>query len=341
MSCYHPLKAFIRGTKDNGKKDLVITSIEVDHLEVDSKRVWHVVNKHKQNGDARRIDEHILIPCGQCIGCRIDYSREWANRMMLEIESHKSASFITLTYDEEHVPLSQYVDENGEIQTSLTLRKRDFQLFMKRLRKAVEPFYIRFYACGEYGSTTARPHYHAIIYGYDFPDKKLWKTSRDGFPQFRSEMLERVWPFGHSMVCDVSWNTCAYVARYVTKKKKGFEKDFYTYFNIVPEFSLMSRRPGIGREYYDLHKDEIYQRCELYFKTMKGGIKSKPPRYFDKLYDIEEPEKMQVIKDARKRMSDNITYQKTKLTSKNLPELLEAEESYFESRTKLLRRDDV
>ena len=120
--------------------------------------------------DGKRV--RIPVPCRTCLGCRIDYSREWANRMCLEMLCSGQACFITLTYNNSSLPLTKDLIP--------TLCKRDWQLFMKRLRKAFPDRKLRFYMCGEYGSHTLRPHYHAIIFGLDifaFPDLKYLKKS--------------------------------------------------------------------------------------------------------------------------------------------------------------------
>ena len=349
MSCYHPLKGFVIGTKPNGKKDIVMSSANVDHIEVYNGKKFHVVSKKLQTphpSQTKVFTESIQIPCGQCIGCRLDYSKNWATRMMLELETtpNQTACFITLTYDDDNVPMSEYLEHSigsGELKKSLTLRKRDFQLFMKRLRKHYSDCRIRFYAAGEYGGQTFRPHYHAIIYGLDFSDdREFWKLSGEGFPYWRSPTLEKIWPFGYSSICDVTWNTCAYVARYVTKKATGQNKDFYEEFNIEPEFALMSRKPGIGREYYDQHKDEIYAKGELFFQGLKGGLKMRPPRYFDNLYDVDYPDEMAAIRKHRVDVAEIAQANKLAKTSLHLDELLEVEENSQLDRLKLLKRGD-
>lgn len=205
----------------------------------------------------------ILVPCGKCVGCRLEYSRQWANRCMLELQYHDSAYFVTLTYDDYHVPRSYYADpETGEAQASLTLDKRDWQLFMKRLRKAHPDDKIRFFMCGEYGPNTFRPHYHAIIFGLHLDDLVPWSRSDQGYQYYRSESLERAWsvkttfdgidgetcatplaPIGYALVGEVTWETCAYTARYIMKKLNGPEAQFYSDFNLQPPFVLMSRKP--------------------------------------------------------------------------------------------------
>lgn len=345
MTCYHPLKGFVLGVKPNGKKELYITSYETEFLDlVGSVKVPRPKGSDAISG-ATTVVDYVLIPCGQCIGCRLQYSKDWATRMMLESKYHESNSFITLTYDDFNLPLSEYVDSNGEFKTSMTLVKRHFQLFMKRLRKAIAEKYdnkkIRFYACGEYGSMSFRPHYHAIIFGFDFPDRQPLKLSDQAYSYWRSPLLESVWTYGYSMVCDVSFETCAYVARYVTKKHKGIDRCYYDYHNIVPEFSTMSRKPGIARLYYDEHKDEIYMRDEIFLATDKGGRKVRPPRYYDQLFDLEYHDEMEFVKEMRREISDNICNEKLRRTNLNYFQLLEAEEKVKSDAVKALRRDRI
>lgn len=332
MACYHPLKAIVvQGSQSvkngvpTGKKVLkFIKPLDVDKYPADAV---------------------MSIPCGQCIGCRIQYSREWANRCMLELQYHESSYFVTLTYDDAHVPRSYYADpETGEAFTSLTLAKRDFQLFMKRLRKHFNQSHIRFFMAGEYGSNTFRPHYHAILFGLKLADLVLYKKSPQGFSYYTSESLQKCWsdkdgnPIGYAVVAEVTWETCAYTARYVMKKLNGKEAKFYSDFNIQPEFTLMSRKPGIARQYYDDHPD-LYKKEYINVSTEKGGLKFKPPRYFDKLYDLENPEEMQVIKDIRQKLAVEAQKAKLQRTSLSPEHFLEVQERTFGNRIKSLRRD--
>nr|DAR43453.1 MAG TPA: Replication associated protein [Microviridae sp.] len=310
------------------------------------------------------IYESIDIPCGHCIECRLKYSRDWATRMMLEAQYHESSYFVTLTYDDLHAPKSYYPEdpETGEgCLPSLTLVKKDMQDFMKRLRDRLDNDgkpKIRFYGCGEYGSTTHRPHYHIIIFGLCLDDLEPLKVSSQGFPYYRSKLIEDCWSepklvlnpktgkkervsLGYSMVCNVSWDTCAYVARYVTKKWTGDYKDFYESFNIEPEFSLMSRMPGIARQYFDEHKEDIYRFDELFLKCSDGGKTVQPCSYFDKLYDLENPDLMQAVKERRKKRGEErkkIVQANTTLT---LDEQLEARQRLFEKRLAMLKRKEI
>ena len=195
MSCFHPITAYrLAGQKT---KDGQRNAITFDP----SKAIPF---------------SEFKVPCGQCIGCRLAKSREWAARCVVEAKSHKTNMFLTLTYDDAHFP------EDG------SLHYEHFQLFMKRMRKYFMSRFgqtLRFFMCGEYGDKLGRPHFHAIIFGVTFVDKKLWSIRR-GNNLYRSATLEKLWPFGFSSIGAVNFETAAYVARYVTKKITGIEAEF-------------------------------------------------------------------------------------------------------------------
>lgn len=328
MSCYHPQTAVVLGVDPStGKKKLKFLGANVA-------------------GTALYPGKEVLqVPCGQCIGCRIDRSRQWANRCMLELQYHDSAYFVTLTYDDFHVPKSYYPDpETGEAHTSYTLCKRDFQLWMKRLRKKFSDDKIRFFACGEYGGQTKRPHYHAIVFGLHLNDLVKYKTVKEGdsyYTYYNSDSVQETWPNGFVVVGEVTWESCAYVARYVTKKLSGEQAEFYKNFNLVPEFSDMSRRPGIARRYYDDHGKDIYENAYINVSTPKGGRKFKPPRYFDRLFDIDCPGALDELKERRKRNAQSVLEAKMKRTNLSPPEIQMVEEVAFLNKTKKLRRSTV
>lgn len=145
----------------------------------------------------------MTVSCGQCIGCRLERSRQWAVRCMHEKQMHDDACFITLTYDDDNLPFGE------------TLVLSDWQKFMKRLVKKNGP--IRFYHCGEYGDDTNRPHYHAILFGYRPDDPELFSTSGET-KLYASPSLRNTWGMGHCTFGDATFETAAYVARYITKK---------------------------------------------------------------------------------------------------------------------------
>ena len=269
MVCYHPITAYqLKKCKPNGKKAIVFSM-----------------------PDMRQSFDIINLPCGQCIGCRLERSRQWAIRCVHEASFHAQNSFLTLTYDDSHIHWSPITGEQ-------TLYKRDLQLFMKRLRKFLEPKKVRFFACGEYGDNTFRPHYHVILFGHDFSDKRLYKLSSSGFPYYISPTLDKLWGNGNCMLANVSFDSCAYVARYVTKKLNG-EAGKEKYEGIEPEFVNMSRRPGIGASWFERYHSDVYPYDRVIIVDNEKTRKLRPPRYYDKLYDEMNHEEMELIKLKR------------------------------------------
>ena len=204
------------------------------------------------------------VPCGKCRECKMDYARQWADRMILEAQDWPHNLFFTATYNNEHLPINS---SSG----FPTLDKRDVQLFMKRLRKAFEFRKIRFYFAGEYGGRTHRPHYHAILFNLgldDFPDKKIHSYNELKQPLFYSPTLEKLWGHGFILMSDVTWKTCNYVARYVDKK--AFHEEIPStngLFDWEPEFSLTSRRPGIGMR----KAEELLSSGSFFFPVTDGS----------------------------------------------------------------------
>lgn len=360
MSCYHPLKGFVLGEKSNGKMDLSIQSFDCDHIEMDSKGKWRAAYDSARSPYAYRVvSDWISIPCGQCLGCRLDYSRDWATRCMLELEDHDAAWFVTLTYNDNHLPLSFYSDpRSGLAFPAATLCKRDVQLFFKRLRKAYPNDNIRYYGCGEYGPENFRPHYHFIIYGLHLDDLEPYKRSREGFWYYRSERLERIWSFpcrddngqyigsipsaaGYVTVANVSFQTCAYVARYMTKKLKGKAAEFYDYFSIVPPCSFTSRRPGIGHSFFDKNADNLLVNSRISLSTSSGGRSVHIPRYYIDLYDELDPEAVKEYKYRNREAAKLFSEAKLSATNLSYLELLAIEERTKEKQTKLLCRADL
>lgn len=281
MACYHPMHCAYQGTSTAGTPQYKILG------------PWTGVKNHPKD---------IQVPCGHCIGCRLDKSRAWADRMMLELDHSKTAVFVTLTYDNDHVPMSMINDDGVPY---YTLDKRDVQLFLKRLRKHFDDKQIRYFLAGEYGETF-RPHYHAIIFGLDlvdFPDRVSFGCNPFGQCLYTSPFLERLWSNGFVSIANVSWQTCAYVARYVTKKLNGPDSIVYDYRNCCPPFSLMSRRPGIAGYFAVEHPDLLSDRLQ-YIDDVFGvrNVKKVPtPKYlFDKL-SLTNPDLFAKIKTERAR----------------------------------------
>lgn len=164
---------------------------------------------------------------------------------------------------------------------------------MKRLRKQYGPG-IRFYACGEYGEEFGRPHYHACLFNHTFPDQVPWKES-NGETLYRSPQLEILWPYGYSSVGAVTFKSAAYVARYIMKKINGPLAESH-YQGRKPEFTSMSRRPGVGARWLEKYATDVYPDDFIII----NGKRVRPPRYYDQNFEIIEPEALEMIKRKRK-----------------------------------------
>ena len=233
----------------------------------------------------RGVEGTLELPCGQCIGCRLERSRQWAMRCLHEASLYDRNSFITLTYDDSNLP------PGGSLSYS------DFQRFMKRLRKRIGSK-VRFYAGGEYGEQgTIRPHFHACLFGYDFPDKVYYKKSSSGSRIYTSKLLESLWPYGLSSIGDVTFESAAYIARYCVAKRTGdaakewykcdefVDEDGVIRDSVTPEFNRMSLKPGIGSRWLEKFQTDVYPRDYV----VVNGVKVKPPKYYDVLFEKENP----------------------------------------------------
>jgi hypothetical protein len=282
MTCYKPITAWhSKVENESGKRSLVFNQKA-----------------------ALQPDAPIEIACGQCLGCRIDKSRQWAVRCMHEASLYENNCFLTLTFSPESLSKRKY---------SYSLDVTEFQKFMKRLRKKYGGG-IRFFHCGEYGDKYGRPHYHALLFNHDFEDKELFAV-RDGYRLYSSESLSRLWPYGFATIGDVTFESAAYVARYVMKKITG--EDAEEHYRIVdpetgeiyqrkPEYITMSRRPGIGKEWFDKFQSDVYPHDYV----IVDGRKVKTPRYYDKLYEEKCGIDIDMVKHERnikaaKRSDDN------------------------------------
>lgn len=307
MSCYHPMTAY-NISPEAERKELVFSAA-----------------KALEHGPLRPI----TLPCRKCIGCRLDYSRQWANRCMLELQYHESSFFLTITYDDDHLPRRYSSDpETGEIiSPSAPLVKRDLQLFFKRLRKNTGQK-IRYMACGEYGEHTFRPHYHAIVFGLKLDDLVPYKHSHQGYAYFNSPTLDRCWTDseghlkGFIVAGAVNWDTCAYVARYIVKKQMGpGSKDVYSRLGLEPEFSTMSRRPGIAYQFYKDHP-EIWDYDKINISTPQGGRSFSHPKYLQHLFEIDEPERAAELSRKRYLLAVRENNHKKRLTDKDFCDIL-------------------
>lgn len=230
--------------------------------------------------------EYVPIPCGRCVGCLTDRARSWTVRILHESSLYEKNCFITLTFDDKFLP------PNG----SLVAGGKDFRLFMRRLRKALKAVgqKVRFFHCGEYGDLLKRPHHHAVLFGFDFPDKvAMGGSGKNIF--YSSEILRSLWPYGFSSVGELTEASAAYVAGYVVKKVLGAGSRRH-YDGKVPEYVSMSRKPGIASDWIRLYGSDVYPDD---FVVLKSGLKLRPPRFYDSVFDRDNPSDFSVIKSRR------------------------------------------
>jgi len=177
---------------------------------------------------------------------------------------------------------------------------------MKRLRKQFTNTKIRFFHCGEYGEKLNRPHHHACLFGVDFKeDRKTWKkitnnNLQKNFSLYRSQLLEKIWPYGYSTIGEVTFESAAYVARYITKKITG-EKAEQHYQGREPEYITMSRKPGIARLWWNKYKKDVLTQDAV---ISRNNLITRPGKYYDNLYHQENPKDMERIKRLRIRKID-------------------------------------
>lgn len=325
MACFFPLRAY-RSTERNPDTGKYGITFNPHHALVER--------------------SPLILPCSKCIGCKLDRTKQWAIRCVHELRTAGSGCFITLTYDDQHVPVDYSVN------------LRDLQLFFKRLRKHLRKAHpglkIKFFACGEYGTQFGRPHYHACITGFDFPDRTFYRSNDQGDRMYKSELLAELWPAGLHEISDLTFKSAAYTARYVTQVISGDTEvvsqhysrvspiDGNTY-NVKPEFATMSKKPGLGAEWFQRFKgdafsfsDIVNQDGEVVGRRPSGDFlvvdnhKVKPPSYY--LRQLSEADAL-LVQRERKRHSIQ-----PKVKANNTPERLNVRKQVQEAKAKRLSR---
>lgn len=326
MSCLHPFRAI---------------RFEVDTPEGKKYRMMFLGDRPCPDGY-----EEFLLPCGDCIECRKNKALDWSSRALMEMQSYSPSEvhFVTLTYSDENLPFVhtsyelgyEFEDDLEELPDQLpTLSIRDVQLFFKRLRKRWPDSDIRYMVCGEYGPTTARPHYHMILYGVPLTDLKPWRRGEKNDLIYRSQEIENVWPLGHVEIGRVTSKSVGYVAGYVSKKlSDGPVKEFLTRFpQLTKPFIRASKRPALGRRWYEENKEGLYS-LDRYISTEEGPLKVKLPRYFDRLFADEFPDEWEKIKLGRIEAAKKAREDMLRNTDKSEREYLDDLEKVLEARRK-------
>lgn len=303
---------------------------------VNQKMMYEIAFEEKR-GD---VVQELRLPCGECVGCKMERARQWAVRCLHESFMHERNCFITLTYNDKHLPMYGELDY------------REFQNFMKRLRKKYcyhlptkkhqGPIRnIRFFMCGEYGELGNRPHYHACLFGFDFDDKVHFKKSQSGEDIYTSKELDALWmdggdSLGFCTVGDVTYNSASYVARYIMKKEQGTVTKKYDKVDVETgevsmmnkEFVHMSLRPGIGARFYEKYFSDIFPHDHC----IVNGKQQKPPRYYYKK-----------LKEKDEMMYEDLAWERAKrsLQSKadNTEERLLVKEHVLKAKLQFLKRE--
>lgn len=242
------------------------------------------------------LDKVFFIPCGQCVQCRLQKSRDMANRIYLETKTFSDNWAVTLTYDDEHLPFGKEVlDGEGEYKRYPTLVPEHVTKFNKALRQLLDRKYgikgVKFYAAGEYGDDHGRPHYHLIFMNIPLPAEDVfickYETSETGEQLYGSYLCEKAWNRGRVRLNAVSWQYAAYVARYVMKKQTGKGAEKYDILGIVPEFTRCSTREGIGKRYFEEHKENLLETDSILVKQGDKVVHAALPSYFLRLAEKE------------------------------------------------------
>ena len=272
--------------------------------------------------------EEMEVACGQCLGCRLDRSRMWAMRIVHELcmsETDGDNCFVTLTYRDKLECDTEQLENGYFIPDDWSLHRSHFVKFMKRLRKAYSPRKIRYFMCGEYGArckhgidlervgcplcNVGRPHFHAILFNCSFDDLVSY-GSENGELRYTSETLSKIWRYGFVDVGEANFATAAYVSRYILKKVNGVRaEDHYMQLDdygvvswLEPEYATMSRKPGIGKEWFDKYKEDVFPHDEV--PVPGEGVFRGVPRYYEEIFKEENPLSLEEIKECRRKFRE-------------------------------------
>lgn len=252
-----------------------------------------------------------LIPCGRCTECRLKRSRDMANRIYLETKSYPDNWAVTLTYDDEHLPLGkEVVTDDGEICSHPTLCPEDLTAFNKAVRQYFKRKFshdgIKFYAAAEYGEKHYRPHFHLIYFNLPLPatDVSVCKneSSQTGEELFESKILSSLWKKGRVRLNSVSWQYAAYCARYIMKKQLGETSSVYDKLGIVPEFTRCSTKEGIGKKWYEENKENMLFFDSFLVRQGDRVVSAALPPYFLKLAE-KDGYNIEALKEKRRELA--------------------------------------
>ena len=352
MTCFHPQYIYINKSQTIDEIYLKATKEEKQII-----RENLSFYSQKPNFKPQRGQWQLQIPCGNCLGCRLDHANDWATRLYCERKYHKDACFITLTYNNPNLPYT----EKG----TPTLRKKDVQDFFKRLIKKTKIKGLKRFYCGEYGPKEGRPHYHACIFGYIPKDLEVYKVNHRGDILYKSKEIQKIWGKGFVTIGEMNYETACYTARYV-QKKAGIAPKITTWtittnefgelkkHKLKPhekreeEFIEMSRRPGIGYQYWEDNKEIIKKQNGIMVKTKDGTKMKRLTRYYKKLWEKENYEelekyKTQWIKDGKQKIQEMLDkFNMTNMTDdQKIMHILKQQEETLKIKAKTLKRNNI
>ena len=288
MPCFRPLHAYRGPPGETGRPSIVF----------------------KRSSSVR--GEKLDLPCGSCVGCRLERSRQWAVRCVHEASLYDENTYITLTYNEKNLP------------KNLSLDVSHFQKFLKRLRKKFTGRKIRFFHCGEYGEKKQRPHYHALLFNIEFKDKKFFKMF-NGNRLYKSDILTAAWSLGFATIGDLTFESAAYVARYcmkkITNKETRVDRRGKTwpsaaehYHGRKPEYTTMSRggrgvgMGGIGKGWYEKNSSDVFPNDSVVVR----GREMRPPKFYDRQLEKTDPDLLEKLKKVRIKKGTKMTWRSWK-----------------------------
>ena len=366
MPCFHPKKGFQIGLTENGKPKFKICDWSVTSVYCNENGNWNAscsditsprifVGPEYRSG---RVESYIPIPCGSCLGCKMDYAKQWSVRLQHEFQMHPENEcwFLTLTYNDDALaetflpsdpPIDRLVlgaDSLGVASWFPNLYPRDMTLFWKRLRQHFSGCKIMYYLAGEYGERRGRCHWHAIVFGVPLDQKQFHYNgvSELGDVTWRSDELEKLWhssldeslPLGNVIVGKVTARSCGYVARYTLKKaREMWETDFT---NRVRPLVRMSTNPAIGKSYIENHP-EIFDVSQFYIPNGNKSFMATHPRYYMKYLQSSDPIRYEELKSSRSD-AGKISFENMMKDGRDYLEILRAKELDLQRRCAKMKR---
>ncbi|QCS36215.1 replication initiator protein [Capybara microvirus Cap1_SP_163] len=302
MKCINPTYAYLVGSAP-ALDGIISPRITFDHREAENYVMRHFPVQFSSNGSLAPWT--IAFPCGRCYNCLTKKKKDMSVRLMHEASQHSECCFITLTYDNEHLP--SVMCEDGVVRA--TLVKKHLSAFLKRLRRSLEYHHLggrfRFFGVGEYGSKSYRPHYHLLIFGWS-PRDVVPLFVRNGKQISRSLIIEKNWKYGFSTVSGFSPAVARYCARYCVKKMD----DGIAFDALCPVFTIASNRSGgIGASWFDAYGVESCRRgyCTARLGSDRIAKYAIPEYYYRRLRRI-DPVAFCEVRDARRQwLLDNPT----------------------------------